>query len=76
MEYLFGCKCRTTGWIRPYDVENLGNLLVREDKASRMIKFSFYFLSLDTRNWTSGMYVIQILGKNTVLETKKIEIIH
>jgi|GEM_PF-3562940 len=74
MEYLFDCKCKTTGWIRPYDVENLENLFVREDKASRMIKFSF--LSLDTRNWTSGMYVIHILGKNTVLETKKIEIIH
>jgi len=28
MEYLFGCKCKTTGWIRPYDVENLENLFV------------------------------------------------
>ncbi len=42
----------------------------------REITSSVQFVSLDTRQWAAGTYLMQISGKNAVLQTEKIEIIH
>ncbi len=40
------------------------------------IDFRLIKISLDTRQWAAGTYLMQISGKNAVLQTEKIEIIH
>ena len=34
------------------------------------------FVSVDTRTWAAGLYIVQLIGANGTISNKKLEIIH